>query len=182
MVAVEGVPKPVLDHGVDELQIAHLLTVAQVRCVRRLAHALLATGDDDAGVAHGDLLVGQRHRTKPRTADLVQAPRRRLDPHAGLDGRLAGRALARAGLQHLAQDHLVDFVGGHLGSAERRLDRHHAQFAGGEAGKGSIEGSDGGAGGRGDHDVGHGYVPKGSGAEIKTAGRAKGAAKSAAGR
>ena len=47
VVAIEGVPKAVLDHRVDELRVAHLGAVAQVRAVRRLAHAFLATGDND---------------------------------------------------------------------------------------------------------------------------------------
>jgi hypothetical protein len=38
VVAVEGVPQAVLDHGVDHLDVAHLGAVAQVRGVRRLAH------------------------------------------------------------------------------------------------------------------------------------------------
>jgi hypothetical protein len=58
---VEGVPQAVLDHGVDEGQVAHLLAAAEVLGVRRLAHALLAAGDDDLGRAVLDLLRRQRH-------------------------------------------------------------------------------------------------------------------------
>src|SRR4030095_8911475 len=47
VVAVEGIPQPVLDHGVDELHVAHLGALAQMSAVRRLAHALLAAGNDD---------------------------------------------------------------------------------------------------------------------------------------
>ncbi len=47
VIAVEGVPQPVLDHRVDELGVAHLDAVAQMDAVRRLAHALLPAGDDD---------------------------------------------------------------------------------------------------------------------------------------
>jgi hypothetical protein len=51
VIAVEGVPQPVLDHGVDQGEVAHLLAGAQVLGVRRLAHALLTAGDDDLRVA-----------------------------------------------------------------------------------------------------------------------------------
>ena len=43
---------------------------------------------------------------------------------------LAGRALAGAGLQHLAQDHLVDVGGGDAGALQRRLDGDLAQLRG----------------------------------------------------
>ncbi len=120
VIAVEGVPQAVLDHGVDEGEVAHLLAVAQVRRVRRLAHALLAAGDDDPGVAFEDLLGAQRHRPQARAAELVQAPGRALDRHAGGDGRLARRPLARPRLQHLAQDHLLDLGGVHAGLRRAR--------------------------------------------------------------
>ena len=60
VVAVEGVPEAVLDHGVDELHVAHLLTRAQVGGVGRERHALLAAGDDDGVVAERDMLRAER--------------------------------------------------------------------------------------------------------------------------
>ena len=94
VVAVEGIPQAVLDHGVDELDVAHLGAVAQVRAVRRLAHALLAAGDDDLGRAELDLLGAERHGAQARAAQLVHAPGRRVDRDAGADRGLAGRVLA----------------------------------------------------------------------------------------
>ena len=75
MVAVEGVPQAVLDHGVDKLEIAHLLTGAQVGGVRRLAHALLTAGDHDPAVALSDRLIAQRHaqRSEPHSWLMPQA-------------------------------------------------------------------------------------------------------------
>ena len=95
VVAVEGIPQAVLDHGVDELHVAHLGAVAQVRAVRRLAHALLAAGDDDAGGAERDLLGAERDRAQARAAQLVHAPGRRVDRDAGADRGLPRRVLAR---------------------------------------------------------------------------------------
>ena len=46
VVAVEGVPEAVFDHGVDEAEVAHLLAGSEVGGVGGLAHALLAAGDE----------------------------------------------------------------------------------------------------------------------------------------
>src|SRR3984893_17871444 len=56
VVAVEGVPQTVLQHGVGHLELAHLGAVAHVRGVRRLAHALLTADHHDRGVAVPDRL------------------------------------------------------------------------------------------------------------------------------
>ena len=71
VVAVKGVPQPVLDHRVDHLGVAHLDAVAQMDAVRRLAHAFLAAGDDDVGIAVADRLIAERHGAQPRAAQLV---------------------------------------------------------------------------------------------------------------
>ena len=67
------------------------------------------------GVAVGDLLHAERDGAQARAADLVEAPGGRLLRHAGVDRGLAGRVLALAGGQHLAEDDLVD-----LGRPRRR--------------------------------------------------------------
>ena len=54
VVAVEGVPEAVLDHRVDELEAAHLVTAAQILRMRRQGHQLLAAGDDDVRIAVHD--------------------------------------------------------------------------------------------------------------------------------
>ena len=73
VVAVEGIPQPVADHGVDHLRVAHLDAVAQMHGVRRLAHAFLAAGDDDLGIADADRLEAERHRAQAGTAKLIDA-------------------------------------------------------------------------------------------------------------
>ena len=90
VVAVEGVPEAVLDHGVDHLEVAHLHAVAQMRAVRRLAHRFLAAGDHDLGIAVEDRLVAERDRAQARAAELVDAPGRALDRDAGARSRPAG--------------------------------------------------------------------------------------------
>ena len=65
VVAVEGVPQPVLDHGVDEGEVAHLLAVAQV--LRR--------------AATGSCSPGRRRRRCPRR--LARSAGRRARRRAG---------------------------------------------------------------------------------------------------
>ena len=64
MVAVEGIPQSVLDHGVDEIDGAHLHTAAQILGVRGHAHGFLAAGDDDLGIAIEQRLVAERDRAQ----------------------------------------------------------------------------------------------------------------------
>ena len=93
VVAVEGIPQPVADHRIDELGIAHLDAVAQMDAVRRLAHALLAAGDDDLGIAVADRLIAERHGAQPRAAELVDAVGGDLERDAGGDRGLPRRVL-----------------------------------------------------------------------------------------
>ena len=60
MVAVEGIPQSVFDHGVDEIHRAHLHAAAQILGVRRHAHGFLAAGNDDLGIAIEQRLVAER--------------------------------------------------------------------------------------------------------------------------
>ncbi len=122
----------------------------------RLAHAFLAARHHDGGVSGGDLLSAQRHGAKAGAAQLVDAPGRALDRHAGLDRRLARGALASARLQDLAHDHFLDIGRGDAGALDRGLDGDGAQFVGWQAGEGAVEGPDRGASGGNDDDVGHG--------------------------
>jgi hypothetical protein len=143
VVAVEGLPQPVLDHRIDELDRAHLLAVAEVGNVRRKAHALLAPGDDNIGISSGDLLGAQRHGAEPRTADLIDAPGGRVDRHAGGDRRLAGRVLTLARGQYLTHDHFIDIGCGNLGPIERCPNGDFAKCVSRHARKRAIEGADG---------------------------------------
>ncbi len=98
VVAVEGVPEPVLDHGIDELEIAHLLAAAQVLRVGGERHRFLAARHDDGGVAVGDLLHADRDGAKTGAADLVEAPGGRLLRDAGRNSTLdCGRVLRPLG-------------------------------------------------------------------------------------
>ena len=161
MVALEGVPQTISDHGVDQGEIAHLLAGAQRRAMRRQAHILLTAGDDDLRVAAVDRLIAERHGSQAGTADLIDGDRRALDRDAGGDGRLARGVLPGAGGQHMPHDRIVDFTRLRLGAGERGFDRGAPKLHRRCGRKGAVERSDRRPRGAGDDDVliGHAVSP-----------------------
>src|SRR6476646_7254139 len=142
VVAVEGIPETVLDHGIDHLEIAHLHAAAQMRAVRRLAHGFLAAGHHDLGIAVEDGLVAERHRAQAGTAELVDAPGRALDRDSRRDRSLAGRVLALTGGENLTQNDLGHLCAFDAGALEGLLDGHLSQFVGRQRRKRPAEGAD----------------------------------------
>ena len=69
--------------------------------------------------------------------------------------RLAGGRLADAGLQHVAEDDLLDLAGRDAGARERGLDRGRAEGRGGQRGELAEKRADRSPGGREDDDVFH---------------------------
>ena len=153
MIAVEGIPQPVLDHGVDHLERAHLHAVAQMLGVRRHAHGLLAAGDHDLAVAVQDRLIAERDRAQARTAQLVDAPGGAFDRNAGGDRGLPRRVLALTGGQDLPHDDFGDAAAFDAGALQRRLNRDLAELMRRQIGEGPVEGADRRAGGADDDDV-----------------------------
>jgi hypothetical protein len=143
VVAIEGVHQAVLQHGVDELEIAHLRAAAHMLGMRGERHRFLAAGDDDRRVSVGDLLHPDRHGAQPRPAQLVQAPGRLLlrDPchHRGY----AGWVLSLGRRQDLAEDDFVDLTGLDLCALQRRLDGHRAKLVSRRVGECAVERADG---------------------------------------
>jgi hypothetical protein len=135
VVAVEGVPQAVLDHGVDHLVVAHLVAGAHVGAMRRQRHVLLAAGHHDGAVAGQDLLRRDGDGPEARAADLVEGPGGGAVGDAGLDGGLARRVLALARGQHLAEDDLVDVAAVDAGLFHGRLHHDGAQIMGRRIGK-----------------------------------------------
>ena len=72
-----------------------------------MRHGLHAAGDDDLGVAGAIACAASitAFRPEPQTLLMVSAATWRRQ--AGADRGLAGRVLAEAGRDHVAQDHLV---------------------------------------------------------------------------
>ena len=123
--------------------------------VRRLAHALLAAGHDDVAVAGADRLIAERHGAQPRAAQLVDPVGGALERDAGRHRRLPRRVLPLAGRQDLAHDDFRDLFRIDRGAAQRLGDRDLAELVRRQAGEPAVEGSDRGAGGAGDDNVGH---------------------------
>jgi hypothetical protein len=111
-----------------------------------LAHALLAAGDDDLGVAAQHRLHGQMHGAQAAAADLVDGHGRHLVRQPGVERGLPRRVLADAGGEHLAEDHLVDLLRLQPGALQQGLDDDGAEGGGGQRCEGAAEAADGGAG------------------------------------
>ena len=153
------VEQPVVRHRVDECLVADGDAPARLPDqIRRVRHALHATGDHDVRLPSGDRLRAERHRLQAGSPHLVHRERGDFDGHARIDTAPVGRVLAEPGLEHVAHDDLVDGFRPHAGALERLLDDEGAELDRGEALQPPAERSDGGAAGAGDHDVSH-HVP-----------------------
>ena len=108
--AVERVGEPVEREGVDGLDVA--VGPAAPRAgqqVRRLAHRLLAAGDDDGRPRRGgSCRAASMIAVSPLRQTLLIVVAGTVHGMPGRDGRLAGGVLAGAGLDDLAHEHLVD--------------------------------------------------------------------------
>ena len=160
MVAVEGVPQSVLDHRVDEIEVAHLLAGAQIGRVGRLAHGFLAARHHDGAVAVADRLGAQRHGAQARAAHHVDRPGRRAVGHARVLRGLARRVLALRRRQDLAEDDFGDVFGLDARALERVLDRDLAQIVRRHVVKRAIEGAHWGTNPRYDDNVFHLFLPE----------------------
>jgi hypothetical protein len=156
---VEGVDQAILQHRVDELEAAHLLTGAEIGRMRRLAHRLLAAGHNDRRIAAHDLLIAERHRAKTRAAELIDDPGRCFNRDAGIDGSLAGRVLALGRREDLAEDDFGDVFGRHFRAGERSCDRDFAKVMRGHGTERTIKRADRRTGARNDHDLSHRSPP-----------------------
>jgi hypothetical protein len=107
VVAVEGVPQAVLDHGVDQARSPILVPLR--RCAACGAWLMLSWPPATTMLAEPSAICwapsATARRPEPQSWLRLQAGALR---DAGVDRGLAGRALAGGGLQHLAHDHLVD--------------------------------------------------------------------------
>ena len=109
----------------------------------------------DLEVAGADRLVGEADRAHARGADLVDRLRGDLLRDPALDLRLARGDLALAGLQHLAEDDLLDLVGVDLGALQRLLDHVAAEIGRVQRGERPAHLPERGPRGAEDHRLGH---------------------------
>ena len=105
--------------------------------MRRAGHGLHPAGHDDVVLAQPDQLRRQRDGVQAGQAHLVHRHRGDAHADAGRHRGLPGGDLARARLQHLPHDHVLDLIRAHPRPVQGRGDRDPAQFAGRLAGEGS---------------------------------------------
>ena len=156
VLVVEGRGEPVVDHQVDQRAVAEPVAEARLlQRVRRVRHRLHPARDDDLHVTGADHLVGDLDRADRRGADLVDRVRGQLDRQPGSDRRLARRRLARAALQHLAHDRVLDLLVLDAGAVERGPDRDRAELGRLVPGERAAEPPEGRAHSRDDHGARH---------------------------
>jgi hypothetical protein len=93
---------------------------------------MLSAGDHDVRIAGADRLRGERDRLQARAAQHVDRRRRHRLRDAGRERGLPRRVLAQAGLQHAAQQDLVDRVGGQAHAIERATHGARGELRGGD--------------------------------------------------
>ena len=127
---IEGIGQGVQGHRVEDLEGPVFVTGPGVRQqVRGPGHGLHPAGHDHVVLAEPDRLGGQRNGVQAGQADLVDRQRRDRHRYAGRDRRLPRGDLARAGLQHLAHDDVVDLIGPDpCAQAPRRSRRRQARW------------------------------------------------------
>ncbi len=128
------VPQAVVDHPVDQLDVAHPRPGPRgAVVVGRVGHRLHAARHHHLGVPERDGLRAGDDRLEPGAAHLVERPGRRRLRQAGEDRRLARGRLSHARLEDVAHHHLVHRGGLDAGALQggadgdgaeaRRLDR-----------------------------------------------------------
>ncbi len=114
--------------------------------VRGVGHGFLAGGNDEVGLPGADHPGGVDDGGEPGEAQLVDRDGRHVPADAGGEAGLAGRSLAGAGLDDLADDDGVDLFRGDAGALQRGADGVGAEFAGGEGRQAAAEAAERGAG------------------------------------
>src|SRR4029079_8393551 len=156
VLAAERVRKPVVDHRVECLRVAHPVAEAGLlEQVGRARHRRHPAADADLEVAGADRLVEDADAADAARADLVDGLRRNLLRDAALYLRLAARDLALARLEHLAEDDVLDLLALYLCALERRLDRLPAEVSCVEGGEAAADLPERGARGADDRGLGH---------------------------
>ncbi len=147
MIAIEGIGQAVLDHGVDHLHVAHLS--------RRRANAPQCGAIDIDSWPPATMIFASPSAIccMPSATARRPEPQSWLTPHAvaslGMPAfmrRLAGRVLALASRENLAENDFVDFAGLDAGTLQRALMAAAPSSWAGTCGEGAIERADGACG------------------------------------
>ena len=125
---IVNVPQAVPDHGIDEFAIAQAISGAGLgQQIGGQGHVFGPAGDDQMGVAGLDRLSGHHHGFQAGTADLVDGRRADGRGQTGPDRGLPCHVLTKTGADHVAEDHLVDLIGGNVCAPNGRPDDRASQ-------------------------------------------------------
>ena len=143
MVVIEGIPQAVLDHGVDELLVAHASAPALIEGSEGSgAHVLGAAADDDVSVAGEDGTAGLDDGLHAGTADHADGVGGNGVGKTCAHADLAGDILAETGGQDAAEHHFINVLGSDVRALEGFLDNDGAQLGGGGILQGTAKGAD----------------------------------------
>ena len=92
-------------------------------------HRLHASGDNGVELSSADHLISESDRVDPRQAHLVDRQGRDRHAESPGDRRLTGRVLARAGLQDLAENNVVNISRLNARAFERTGDREPSEVS-----------------------------------------------------
>ena len=135
LAAFIGIFEPVKRHMVKQLRCAVFDAFARMHQMRRIAHALHAAGDHDLGAAGFQGVMREHHGPHTGTAHLRQRHRADRLRQTGFQHRLARRRLTLTRHQAVADQGLIDQVGGNAGALDRGLNRRGTQLPGCQAGE-----------------------------------------------
>ena len=96
-------------------------------------------------------LRGKHDRLQPRTADFVDRGGAYRGRQTGTDRGLPGRVLAHSRTEHVAQNHLVHFLGRDTCSSQGRFDANRPKLRDRHARQRSVHRADRSSNGRKDH-------------------------------
>ena len=165
MIVVVSVPQAVLDHGVDELLLAHASAPAGLGDgVGSSGHILGAAAHDHVGVAALDGAGALDDGLQTGAADHADGVGGNLQGDAGLDHALTGHVLALRGGQDVAEHDLVQPLALDVAPLEGLGHDDGAQLSGGDVLQGAAKLADGSTAGADNIDISHdrSYLQKNS--------------------
>ena len=159
VIVVISVPQTVLNHGVDQLLVAHASAPAGVHgSVGSSTHVLGTAADNDVGIAGQDGASAFDDGFHTGTADHTDGVSGNGIGDASLDGDLACDVLALSSGQDAAEHQLVNILRSDVGALQRFLNDDSAHLRGGSVLQGAAEGTDSGSAAIDNIQIFHGFV------------------------
>jgi len=144
LVEAGGIPQSIVDHGIDQLALAHgsahaVAVTALHHCKGSHVHVLHAACDHDISIACLDHLSSHVHAVQTGTADHVDGDSGGLDGQAGFQRSLACNVLAQTSLDNTAHVNVVNLLRLDIGAVQGFLDDDGAQLCSRNIGQGAAE-------------------------------------------